>query len=124
MDVSRFRDVPVIDEEQWSVLVGAGDDDPRALLEELIALFKEDVEERLQPLSEADPLLERAEIQQHAHSIAGSGSNLAASRLAAIARWLEEAEDYSPDDFSEAVRLLLDTYAESLRELRERTKGL
>ncbi len=124
MDVSQYRESPLLDEEQWAILLNAGDDDPRALLDELLVLFEEDVEERLYPLSEADPERDLAEIRQHAHSIAGSGSNLGACRLAAIARALEGAEDLTTESFAEAVNALLDTYAESVRVLRERVNGL
>ncbi|MCC5807371.1 MAG: Hpt domain-containing protein [Opitutales bacterium] len=124
MDVSQFREIPVLDEDQWLILLGAGDDDPRALLDELLALFQEDVEERLHPLTEADPVRDREQIRQHAHSIAGSGSNLAARRLAAIARAIEAAEGYTPEEFSTVVKELLDTYAESVRVLQVRVNRI
>lgn len=124
MDVSPHKEIPVLDETQWSALLGAGEDDPRVLLDELIELFQEDVEERLRPLAEADPVRDHADIRQHAHSIAGSGANLGALRLAAIARGLEKAENFSADGFARTVAELRDTYAESVRVLRARAARL
>ncbi len=124
MNAGEFEHVPLVDEDQWSVLLDAGDDDPRGLLGELQNLFREDVEARLLALAKADPVKDVATIAAHAHSVAGSASNLSAARLAAVARRVEEGGLLSQEELDAFVEVLQATYDQSLAALGIRIANL
>ena len=114
MNSGDFEYVPLVDEDQWSILLDAGGDDPRGLLEELRGLFQEDIEARLVALATADPLADVGMVTAHAHSVAGSASNLSAARLAAIAREIEARGQLSEPELASFVESLRETYGQTL----------
>lgn len=120
-----FGKTPLIDEEQIEMLVETGEDAAAELIEELIDLFVEESEPKLE---EIPGNIERGEVERvvrNAHAIAGSSANLGALRLSEIARCLErQIETLSVRDQTELFGMITACYEESVRFFRSKITEL
>jgi HPt (histidine-containing phosphotransfer) domain-containing protein len=121
-----FLETPLIDEEQFAMLVETGEEMAAEMLTELIDLFETEMTPRMSDLhqfcgsgSELMPLTKLA------HAIAGSSGNLGCMRLSTMARYLENHISGIPlaelPAWGKAIEALyletLETYKQRITEL-------
>lgn len=88
------RDVmalPIIDREQFDMLVETGEDTAPGLIQELLDLFIEESDPRMKSLPNALRAGDLTQMAKDAHAIAGSAANLGAYRLSQLCRALENS---------------------------------
>lgn len=103
MELSQILALPIVDREQFDMLVMTGEDAAAELIQELLDLFRQESAPRVDLLRQALSAKDTQSIVKHAHSIAGASGNLGAYRLSQLCRQLEvEARQ----GFSPAVLLI------------------
>ncbi|MDP0498901.1 MAG: Hpt domain-containing protein [Verrucomicrobiota bacterium JB022] len=89
MELSHILAEPVVDREQFDMLVETGEDAAAELIQELLDLFREESGPRLDALQASLGQNDTVAIGKHAHSLAGASANLGALRLSKLCRKLE-----------------------------------
>lgn len=124
-DLSALRETPLLDEEQWELLLESGGDEPGELLGELIDLFQTEMSDRLARVEADHESGDRDMLAKDAHAIAGSSANMAGLRLSRLARAIEHAapaEDLGK--LEPYVAELSPVYEETLAALRTKIDAL
>jgi len=85
-----FSDEPLIDREQFEMLVETGEDDASGMLEELLDLFTGEAEPKFLELHQAAEDVDRHKCNRIAHALAGASANLGCLRLSHLARAFEQ----------------------------------
>lgn len=80
-----------LDEDQVNMLLSADEDNSTAFLQDLIHIFMQDNQPRLQALAEACAKQDLEALRQHAHFIAGSTANLGILRVSQLCHQVEHA---------------------------------
>lgn len=124
-DSQNFSETPLIDEEQFSLLVETGEDAAAEMLQELIDMFMEESAPRVHDLRDAVTGRDYSGIVKHAHAIAGSSGNLGGLRLSQACRALENEAPNQNDarieflmgQVDNCFQLTIDTYNQRIQEL-------
>ncbi len=116
MDFHTISQTALIDDEQINMLIETGEDAAAELIQELLDLFVEEAEPRLDSLQNALQTGDAGTAARDAHAIAGASANLGAQRLSKGARMLEHAlkEEKNPAELIELLAYLRGCYKESV----------
>ncbi|KAF0092926.1 MAG: multi-sensor hybrid histidine kinase [Puniceicoccaceae bacterium 5H] len=115
MQLSDILAQPVVDREQFEMLVETGEDAAAELIQELLDLFRDESAPRFEMLQESLEKQEAPAIAKHAHSLAGASANLGALRLAKLCRRLEaEAMDGHLEALEPLAGHMREQYQETL----------
>lgn len=100
MSLPDFTSVPLIDREQFDMLVLTGEDDAANMLAELLDLFTAEAEPKFVDLAQAAAKMDRIPCNRIAHALAGASANLGCLRLSKLCREYEHGakETLSADD--------------------------
>ncbi|MFA5257275.1 MAG: Hpt domain-containing protein [Opitutales bacterium] len=90
MALSDFSDSPLIDREQFDMLVETGEDDASGMLVELLDLFTGEAEPKFLELHQASSDVDRHKCNRIAHALAGASANLGLLRLSMLCRAFEQ----------------------------------
>lgn len=125
MDIQSLSKIPLLDQEQISMLVETGEDEAADLIQELLDLFIEEGEPRLDHLSSMIRAKDAEQVARDAHALAGSSSNIGALRLSKVAKWIEgEAKEGSLGSLDEFYAYMRACYSETITLLRNEISRL
>lgn len=125
MDFQVLTETPLIDDEQIQMLIETGEDAAAELIDELLGLFVDEADPKLDHLQDALQRDERTEAARDAHAIAGSSANLGALRLSKAARMMEHSvKDAAIPDLVQLLTYLRSCYRESVDEFRAQIERL
>lgn len=96
MPLPDFSASPLIDREQFDMLVATGEDDAAGMLSELLGLFTGESEPKFAELNKCAATLDRYKCSRIAHALAGSSGNLGCLRLSQMCRAYEHASNGTP----------------------------
>ncbi len=117
--------VPIIDPDQFNMLVETGEDAAVELLEDLLALFREEAEPRFNSLKSAADQGNTEQIGKVAHALAGSSGNLGGLRLCHMSRALEnEVESIPSNEIPLRVAEIESLYSETITAFQARITEL
>ncbi|HNX05930.1 MAG TPA: Hpt domain-containing protein, partial [Opitutales bacterium] len=91
-----FSASPLIDREQFEMLVETGEDDARGMLTELMGLFTGEAEPKFVELNKCAAEMDRYKCSRIAHALAGASGNLGCLRLSQMCRAYEHASNGTP----------------------------
>jgi len=89
MPVPDFSNSPLIDKEQFEMLVSTGEDDAVSLINELLGLFVAEADPKFLDMRKAASELDRYKFNRLAHALAGASANLGCLRLSQVCRAYE-----------------------------------
>jgi HPt (histidine-containing phosphotransfer) domain-containing protein len=91
-----FSASPLIDKEQFQMLVDTGEDDAQGMLSELMGLFTGEAEPKFVELNKCAADVDRYKCSRIAHALAGASANLGCLRLSQMCRAYEHASNGNP----------------------------
>jgi len=89
MPVPDFSNSPLIDHEQFDMLVSTGEDDAVNMINELLGLYTGEAEPKFIEMQKAAADLDRYKFNRLAHALAGASANLGCLRLSQVCRAYE-----------------------------------
>jgi HPt (histidine-containing phosphotransfer) domain-containing protein len=96
MPLQDFSSTPLIDQEQFEMIVATCDDDAPGMLGELLGLFTGEAEPKFEELRSCAASLDRYKCSRIAHALAGASGNLGCLRLSRICRDYEHTSNANP----------------------------
>jgi len=89
MEVNKYKDLPLLDDDQMEMLISTGDSMAADLIEELLGLYTDESGKLVQSVSQANVESDPKIVSREAHAIAGSSANLGVLRISKITKALE-----------------------------------
>ncbi len=93
MPTQTHTQMPIIDREQFDMLIATGEDEAASLLRELLDLYVGEAEPKLKELKQVAAMADRYRCNRIAHALAGASANLGGQRMAAVCRAYENSAD-------------------------------
>ena len=123
--MSDYTQVPLIDDEQFSLVAQADEDDPAKMMRELVDLFEEESRPRMDKMAAAIETGDIETVKRQAHALAGSGGNLGAKRFSDMCRALEkEAAGMDKNLARQSVKNIVETFAGTISAFRDKIETL
>jgi HPt (histidine-containing phosphotransfer) domain-containing protein len=121
MSVSDFASFPLIDREQFDMLVATGEADAANMLTELMGLFTAEADPKFDDMRKAAVDLDRSKYNKISHALAGASANLGCLRLSKVCREYEHgAKDaLSQADLIQGVTDIQNLYRISVTAMNE-----
>ena len=112
MSVSDFANIPLIDREQFDMLVATGESDAVNMLTELMGLFTGEADPKFEEMRKAALELDRMKYNKLSHALAGASANLGCLRLSKVCREYEHGakDTLSQDDLIQGVTDIQNLY--------------
>lgn len=118
-------EIPLIDREQFDMLVETGEDEAAEMIRELLDLFTGEAGPKLEELVVAASEEDRQRCIRISHAIAGASANLGGQRLSTYARAYENAAaTMSVDELSAGAQLIRDYYRITLDAMESELEKL
>ena len=125
MTLSDFSEIPVLDREQFDMLVETGEDEAAEMLGDLVSLFEEESGSQLQALMATAKQGDRERVARFAHALAGAAGNLGGLRLAQAARFVENhVQSFSADELNQAVVRIRELYDMTIQVFKREIAAL
>jgi HPt (histidine-containing phosphotransfer) domain-containing protein len=119
MPTTEHTEIPIIDREQFDMLIATGEDEAASMLNELLELYTTEAEPKLKELHMMAALVDRHRCNRIAHALAGASANLGGMRLAAFCRAYENsAQTQTPLQLKEGATRIESTYHATVAEMR------
>jgi HPt (histidine-containing phosphotransfer) domain-containing protein len=120
MPVSDFSSSPLIDKEQFEMLVSTGEDDAVNMINELLGLFTGEVEPKFIDMQKAAVEMDRYKFTRMAHALAGASANLGCLRLSQVCRAYEHGSktDLTRDELVEGAKAIEALYRISIEAMQ------
>lgn len=121
MPLPSFSDSPLIDREQFDMLVATGEDDARNMLEELMDLYTGEADPKFEELRKAAADVDRHKCNRIGHALAGASANLGCLRLSMLCRAYEHGAkaDMPADDLMQGALAIEALYKISVAEMKQ-----
>ena len=119
MTLSQYAQTPIIDRDQFDMLIATGEDEAVAMLNELLELYTGEAEPKLKELHSAAALGDRQRCNRIAHALAGASANLGGLRLASLCRAYENSvQSQSVEQLKTGAVHIEETYHITVVEMR------
>ena len=120
MPVPDFSNSPLIDREQFDMLVSTGEDDAANMITELLGLYTEETEPKFAEMQKAATDLDRYKFNRLSHALAGASANLGCLRLSQLCRAYEHGAkaDLSQEDLVQGASTIETLYRLSVEAMK------
>jgi HPt (histidine-containing phosphotransfer) domain-containing protein len=121
MPVSDFASLPLIDREQFDMLVATGEADAANMLNELMGLYTAEADPKFNDMRKAAVDLDRVAYNKLSHALAGASANLGCLRLSKVCREYEHGakDTLSQDELIQGVTDIQNLYRISVKAMNE-----
>lgn len=118
-------EIPLIDREQFDMLVETGEDEAAEMIRELLDLFTGEAGPKLEELVLAAAADDRQRCIRISHAVAGASANLGGQRLSTYARAYENAAaSMSVDDLTAGANRIQEYYIITLEAMESELEQL
>jgi HPt (histidine-containing phosphotransfer) domain-containing protein len=120
MPVPDFSSSPLIDHEQFDMLVSTGEDDAVNMITELLDLYTGEADPKFVEMQKAAAELDRYKFNRMAHALAGASANLGCLRLSQVCRAYEHGAkaDLSQDELVQGASAIEALYRISVEAMK------
>ena len=120
MPMQDFSSSPLIDREQFDMLVATGEDDAVGMINELLGLYTADGDPKCAELHKAAAGPDRIQCNRLAHALAGASANLGCFRLSQLCRAYEHGakEEFSQDELIKGAVAIETLYRVSVEAMK------
>lgn len=125
MAITYHTETPLIDREQFDMLVATGEDEAVALINELLELFTSEAEPKLKELKLAAAAQDCQRCNRIAHALAGASANLGGLRLASLCRAYENSvKSQTPAELIDGAVHITEAYHITIEAMRDEVSRL